>query len=389
LQGGGTLAGSDGKRTHDLWMMSPSPRPQGQTAPQFIITLQLKPAPVVASGPYYINSVSDNNGIKSNSKVNDVPQVRLHVRSCQAAKRRRVKKRTNKTKHLKVEQENIVSKLEGNLKNAEIALQKEREAKKVYRTKFHGLQLDQARKLEKNSIISNLSLVKSIQRNKNCADFLLTKLNKPVVRLSDKVVEPLFVNGQKVVLGEGTFGCVEVCRLRTVGIEVAIKKLNNPDKAVTSGSACILEARVMMANPLFPLVFGLSDHGIVMELITVNVHETLTVHKILQSAQDTWIRNHEWKGLCLSLLEGLEFMHLKTGILHNDLKADNIMMKLAPYLSGLIPKIVDFGKATHVSCPVVYRLSASQQLKYNRYHRHLAYELRNVQGSCQSFATDI
>jgi hypothetical protein len=34
-----------------------------------------------------------------------------------------------------------------------------------------------------------------------------------------------------------------------------------------------------------------TDHGIVMELITVNVHETLTVHKILQSAQDTWIKN--------------------------------------------------------------------------------------------------
>ncbi len=88
-----------------------------------------------------------------------MPQIRSHVRSYQAAKRRREKKRENKTKRCKAEQDNIVSKLEKNLKDTMIDLQKEREAKKVYRTKYYGLQLEKARNLEKTRGDRNETLI--------------------------------------------------------------------------------------------------------------------------------------------------------------------------------------------------------------------------------------
>ena len=64
---------------------------------------------------------------------------------------------------------------------------------------------------------------------------------------------------------------------------------------------------------------------------------------------------------------------------HNDIKADNIIV--CPCLK---PKIIDFGKATLKTEPVVYNLSKEETEKYNCYHRHLAYEFRNILPSKQS-----
>ena len=76
-------------------------------------------------------------------------------------------------------------------------------------------------------------------------------------------------------------------------------------------------------------------------------------------------------------------MHSKY-ILHNDIKADNIIV--CPCLK---PKIIDFGKATLKTEPVVYNLSKEETEKYICYHRHLAYEFRNILPSKQSEKTDI
>ena len=54
-------------------------------------------------------------------------------------------------------------------------------------------------------------------------------------------------------------------------------------------------------------------------------------------------------------------------------------------------KLIDFGKATLLSDPVRYDIKAGseKQRKYNTFHCHLAYELRNIPGSYESFATDV
>ena len=72
-------------------------------------------------------------------------------------------------------------------------------------------------------------------------------------------------------------------------------------------------------------------------------------------------------------------------ILHNDLKGDNFIF------TNTCVKLVDFGKATHFSNPKTYNIQPGSDTakKYNTYHRHIAYELRNIPGSKQSVQTDV
>ena len=55
----------------------------------------------------------------------------------------------------------------------------------------------------------------------------------------------------------------------------------------------------------------------------------------------------------------------------------------------MIVKLIDFGKTTHVTQPVMYNLDEANRKIYNEKHRYLAHELRNIPHSKQSVATDI
>ena len=47
-------------------------------------------------------------------------------------------------------------------------------------------------------------------------------------------------------------------------------------------------------------------------------------------------------------------------------------------------KIIDFGKCTLVTDPIIYDLSPTQSARYNDKHRYLAHELRNIPHSKQT-----
>ena len=85
------------------------------------------------------------------------------------------------------------------------------------------------------------------------------------------------------------------------------------------------------------------------------------------------------------IVNGIIKMH-SFGILHNDIKENNILVCLSG--KSAVPKIFDFGKATHVNCGMVYNLSPEKQKYFNEHCRHLAYELRNLKGHKQSMLTD-
>ena len=79
-------------------------------------------------------------------------------------------------------------------------------------------------------------------------------------------------------------------------------------------------------------------------------------------------------------------MHLHDiGVLHNDIKANNVIIQNNMTITV---KIIDFGKATLKSTPIVYKLNKDQQEQYNRKHRYLAHELRNSTTTVQSELTD-
>ena len=54
-------------------------------------------------------------------------------------------------------------------------------------------------------------------------------------------------------------------------------------------------------------------------------------------------------------------------------------------------KIIDFGKCTMQNAPLKYNIKpgSERQKQCNKYHLHLAYELRNIPHSKQSIYTDI
>ena len=93
--------------------------------------------------------------------------------------------------------------------------------------------------------------------------------------------------------------------------------------------------------------------------------------------------SQEFQQILLDVLNAVITLH-GYNILHNDLKADNFIFARDSV------KLIDFGKATLIAFPKTYNILPGSvlALKYNKCHRHLAHELRNIPGSIQSELTD-
>ena len=54
------------------------------------------------------------------------------------------------------------------------------------------------------------------------------------------------------------------------------------------------------------------------------------------------------------------------------------------------PKIIRFGKVTFIDAPVTYNIGngSKESNKYNKFHRHWAYEIRDIKGTKQWTCTD-
>ena len=93
----------------------------------------------------------------------------------------------------------------------------------------------------------------------------------------------------------------------------------------------------------------------------------------------------DWVSIFKETAEALDFMH-KKGFLHNDLKSDNILLSQENNAIHLV--IIEFGKCHNMTNPKRYSLTAEEQKKYKKYHRHIAPEL--VKGThSQSFKSYI
>ena len=208
-----------------------------------------------------------------------------------------------------------------------------------------------------------------------------------------------------IVLGEGVFGKVSVAEFKTLDISVAVK----------SGKSCYFsaafEARVLQClngHQCFPYVFGIYKNNLVMECLAVMSKDGYYVHTVSKQLESFYKRlrnkavktneetNEEtneltlseknWFSICYKVTDAIRYMHSRS-ILHNDIKGDNVIISTCKQ-SVFIPKVCDFGKATHLQNPKVYSLTEKEMITYNTRHRHLAHELRNVKGSCQSPLTD-
>ena len=182
------------------------------------------------------------------------------------------------------------------------------------------------------------------------AEFLASKLP------SSAQISPDVIKRHKTKLGEGTYGSITIGNLTSVNVDVAIKE--------SKGSSLDVEGRVYQAlsgSKNFLHFFGVLDNCLILEIVQVyDPKQGLCCSNTLSFALDRRVYNliYNWVHIASGIVDGVMKMH-SMGILHNDLKENNILLKETTF--EVTPKIFDFGKATHVSHPLKYDLTNNEK----------------------------
>ncbi len=186
-----------------------------------------------------------------------------------------------------------------------------------------------------------------------------------------------------VSVGSGRFGnCVhmilkgtfDVC-VKTLSIDYSVEAVK-----VEAHLMCILNS-----GDFTPHFFGISQdrRAIIMSLILFE-GQPLSLHSALESGMHL---EADRSLLCLlRISHGLDYIHSK-GILHNDLKLDNVV--LCKCEEGFLkPYIIDLGKMCKVDSARKYFLSEEECQRYKIEHSQIAPDLRDGHVK-QSTATDV
>lgn len=185
-------------------------------------------------------------------------------------------------------------------------------------------------------------------------------------------------------IGAGVFGSVKLAKIHTLKTIVVVKVLDEK----TSQKSLLAEVVALLTlsgNEHFPFCYGLLDQQkcIVMEFLGKTDGDTYSPYPTLAKLNTLRkIDVSSMKYIFTEVLKAVQFLHSK-GILHNDIKSDNVVVCDDRVV------LIDLGKATMMKCPVIYNLNKSGQVSYNLNHRHLAFELRNLQNAKQTQMTDI
>jgi serine/threonine-protein kinase len=151
------------------------------------------------------------------------------------------------------------------------------------------------------------------------------------------------------VLGQGGMGAVWLAKNRALDADVAVKLIRR-EKATPAASARLLKEAQLAARLSHPSIvrifdFGTTEDGdpyIVMELLRGESLADLVERK----GRLPPVRAVQ---VILPVVAGLMAAHAK-GVVHRDLKPDNIFLAEAP--SGMTPKLVDFGIAKLSDDPI-------------------------------------
>jgi len=135
----------------------------------------------------------------------------------------------------------------------------------------------------------------------------------------------------------------------------------------------LAEAKIsqeMSGHPNFPYFFGLVEPN---KLMFEFIGDDVCAPSLRDVIKREMMLN-EFKAICLALCRALHHLH-KSGFLHNDIHPGNVLIRSMRHV-----KLIDFGKATLVDDPVIYSIKhgTEKHEKYNRLHKHLGFELRNI-----------
>lgn len=177
-----------------------------------------------------------------------------------------------------------------------------------------------------------------------------------------------------IVLGQGRFG---KCKLMTFSVggesmRVAVKEYNE----LTPKDAVIEEAFLLsqISHRTFPFVFGAvfckPYNMLVLELcgITKGLEHSLTIFRALQLT-NVDITENSWLHILMKCCEGFHFLHY-SGIVHNDIKGDNILIAQNDF-EAWEPKIIDFNKACQMQSAKIKNIPANRRMRYKSSYKHI------------------
>lgn len=212
------------------------------------------------------------------------------------------------------------------------------------------------------------------------ADATQGTTNKRPKMLDVNLINKDDLEGEEVLIGEGSFGR---CKLKTfvrTGTLVVVKEMKHE-----SYESVIREAKVMqsLSSSRFPFAFGVlakeQPYSIIMQFIGCpEWKRSSTLYQVVadKSEMCVSIRNSmsksDWIRVCQDATDGVQHLH-SAGFLHNDLKNNNILIHRKRAF------IIDLGKACDASLP--------PSKKYSTFYSHIAPEV--LQGRCCSFESDI
>ena len=178
-------------------------------------------------------------------------------------------------------------------------------------------------------------------------------------------------------VGCGTFG--QCFRGRYRNIEVVVKQMIHKETIEDQERArrnLLHEAKVISAlgdHPNLPMIFGVVTKSLPLCLVT-QFHgvkeESITLH---QAAAADMLNPSNCIAVFQKICSALCHMHSK-GYLHNDLKADNVVLERVSGSEELNPVVIDFGKSVRASSVQAYRKGNGIECSTKRY---LAPEVRS------------
>lgn len=205
--------------------------------------------------------------------------------------------------------------------------------------------------------------------------------------------DPLPSGVTDIYVGRGSFGIVKFQMYRE--IPVAVKEfLPLTNEKDVQREAGILQKLCHPYLPLFlgmctakkPYIVVMQYHGVNRKSVTLK--DELAHRKLLE-------HNKAWLTICMQIVEALRYLHDTCEIIHNDLKANNILFchkfegKLASSTDtrsfDLQIVVIDFGKATDKEKGRMYHLSYYDMQKYHCRFPHMAPEVvdgKNRESTC-------
>ena len=235
------------------------------------------------------------------------------------------------------------------------------------------------------SMFTGIATKRNDQATKKCVlaqNALLSKLETTIPSFEKDSISSF---GGDLILGKGAFGTVTLCKIIHMNIAVAAKTISG---TLSDVKAEIYVMQRLAGHPCFPYVYGLHLPGrILMEFIgTINDGNIVPAKPVRNYIGKKELGVSLWYTICRHLVDAMMFLHNKD-ILHNDLHSRNIVLRP----KSMMPVVIDFGKATLATHPLTYNIKpgTKQWDQYNKFHQHLAYELRNMPGSPQTIYSDV